>query len=50
MLKNMIFRKYSFQKLTQFLQKDNVLAAVDLNVDDFPCASTCVLSADNTYL
>jgi hypothetical protein len=34
-LKNMIFRKYSFQKLTQFPQKNNELDAVVSNIGGF---------------
>jgi hypothetical protein len=41
-LTNMIGRKYSFQKLTQFLQEDNVLDTAASYVDYFLCQRTCV--------
>jgi hypothetical protein len=43
-LKTMIFRKYSFQKLTQFSEGNNVLDAPASNTDGFPSRDTCVSS------
>jgi hypothetical protein len=41
-LKTMIFRKYSFQKVTQFPHRNNVLQAAVSNLDSFLCRDTCV--------
>jgi hypothetical protein len=38
------FRKYYFQKLTQFSQRNNVLDASGSNTDGFPWRDTCVFS------
>jgi hypothetical protein len=43
-LKIMIFRKYSFQKLTQVLQSNNVLEAHASDTDGFLSRDTCVSS------
>jgi hypothetical protein len=42
-LASMIFRKYSFQKQTQFPQGINVLDAANSNTDGFLSRDTCVL-------
>jgi hypothetical protein len=44
-LKVMISRKYSFQKLTQFSQENNVLDASPLNTDGVHSRGTCISSA-----
>jgi hypothetical protein len=44
-LKNMICRKYSFQKQIQLSQGNNVLDAAGSNTDDFLSIDTCVLSS-----
>jgi hypothetical protein len=43
-LKHLIFRKYFFQKLTQFSQRNKVLLASASNTDGFPLRDTCVSS------
>jgi hypothetical protein len=43
-LKNLSCRKYSFQKLSQFLQGNNVLHDPASNTDDFLSKDTCVSS------
>jgi hypothetical protein len=43
-LKTTFSTKYSFQKLTQFSQGDNVLDAADSNVDGFLWRDVCVSS------
>jgi hypothetical protein len=43
-LKTMICRKYSFQKLTQFSQANNVLGAAASNIVGFLWRDTCVSS------
>jgi hypothetical protein len=45
-LKNLSYRKCSFQKLTQFLQKYNVLDALASNINDFLWINTCVSSTE----
>jgi hypothetical protein len=43
-MKTMIWRKYSFQKLTQFTQGNNVLDAAASNTDGFVLRDTYVSS------
>jgi hypothetical protein len=43
-LKNLSCREYSFQKLTQFSQGNNVLDAPAFIKDGFLCRDTCVSS------
>jgi hypothetical protein len=42
MLKNLSYRKYSFQKLTQFSQGNNVLDALASNTASFISRDICV--------
>jgi hypothetical protein len=43
-LKIMIFRKYSFQKLTQFTLGNNALGVPSSNMDGFLSRDSCVPS------
>jgi hypothetical protein len=43
-MKTMICLKYSFQKLAQFSQENNVLDATPSNIDGFPWRGVCVSS------
>jgi hypothetical protein len=49
-LKRMIGRKYSFQKLTQFLQGNNVVDAAGSNIDSFLGRGVCVLQLSRISL
>jgi hypothetical protein len=41
-MKSMICRSYSFQKVTQLSQRNNVLPAAASNIDGFLLRGTCV--------
>jgi hypothetical protein len=43
-LKTMIYRQYSFQKLTQFSQGNNIVDSPPSNTDGFVSRDTCVSS------
>jgi hypothetical protein len=43
-MKTMIFWKYSFQKLTEFSQGNNVVNAAPANINGFLWGDTCVSS------
>jgi hypothetical protein len=43
-LKTVIGRKYSFQKLFQLSERNNVLGATTFNIHAFLCRGTCISS------